>query len=712
MRARQPDRSGYAVNDGVRIYYEVHGEGHGPTVLLMPTWQIVHSRVWKMQVPYLARHFRVVTFDARGNGLTDRPDSDAAYDSDRIVEDTLAVMDATDTDAAVFVGFCTGTVWTALLHRQHPERVLGMVSIGTPLPSEPSAPWERKIHEFDLELDSDEGWDKENRYYWLRDWPGYVDFFTAQMLTEPHSTKIYDDMVAWGRETDAITMLHGEDARCTFSEMSGEDRDELCRSLTFPILAIQGTEDRIVPSGRSVRLAELTGCDLMLLEGAGHVPHARHPVVVNHAIKAFVDGIVPPTPRTTPWLFARERKRKALWISSPIGLGHVLRDLAIARSVRERVPDLQIEWWAQPPVTEVLAAAGEIIHPASREMVSETEHWESEAGRDGEHDLHAFDAFRRMDEILCANYLLFDEVVRETPYDLWVGDESWEVDHFLHENPERKIAPYVFTTDVVGFLPVDPERDPRELELTADYNAEMIEHRARYPRVRDLSLFLGSAAELPTTSMGPGLPGVREWAEDWFEMVPYVVPFDPRDYRDTPALRARLGYDQDVPLIAAAVGGTAVGRALLDLVTEGFAHLRKEVPEARMVMLTGPRIAPSDITDVEGLTKHAYVEEGFAHLASADTAVVQGGLSTTMELVAAQRPFLYFPLARHWEQQHFVTHRLDHYRAGVRMDYETTTPPDLAAAMLRSMQRRPRYRTVQSNGADLAAERIVTLLSR
>ena len=142
----------------------------------------------------------------------------------------------------------------------------------------------------------------------------------------------------------------------------------------------------------------------------------------------------------------------------------MLRDLAIAR----RCPGTgartsRIEWLAQPPVTDVLAAAGEIIHPASAELASETEHWESEAS---DHDLHAFQAFRSMDEIFCANYLLFDEVVRETPYDLWVGDESWEVDHFLHENPERKIAPYVFTTDVVGFLPVDPEGDPREVELT------------------------------------------------------------------------------------------------------------------------------------------------------------------------------------------------------------------------------------------------------
>jgi hypothetical protein len=57
MRARLPDESGYVVNDGVRIYYEVHGTGH-PAILLLPTWAIIDSRHWKMQVPFLARQYR------------------------------------------------------------------------------------------------------------------------------------------------------------------------------------------------------------------------------------------------------------------------------------------------------------------------------------------------------------------------------------------------------------------------------------------------------------------------------------------------------------------------------------------------------------------------------------------------------------------------------------------------------------------------------
>jgi len=75
-RARYPDSEGFVERDGVRIFYEVYGQGE-PIVLLLPTWSIVHSRHWKMQIPYLSRHARVVTFDGRGNGKSDRPQTDS-----------------------------------------------------------------------------------------------------------------------------------------------------------------------------------------------------------------------------------------------------------------------------------------------------------------------------------------------------------------------------------------------------------------------------------------------------------------------------------------------------------------------------------------------------------------------------------------------------------------------------------------------------------
>ena len=360
-------------------------------------------------------------------------------------------------------------------------------------------------------------------------------------------------------------------------------------------------------------------------------------------------------------------------------------------------------------MTEVLAGAGEIIHPASSDLVSESAHWESEAAH---HDLPAFYAFRRMDEILCANYLLFDDVVvRDTPYDLWVGDERLEVDYFLHENPERKIAPYVFMTDVIGFLPTDPG-DLREAGLCADYNADSIEKRERFPRLRDLSMFIGSFDELPDCrsgracrTYGPGPGDGSPWLRMCFRSIPPPI---------VTAAGCGAGYPQDQPLLVAAVGGTAAGVSLLELTCDAFARLRKQVPDARMLLVTGPRIDPRLLPDTEGMDKRGYVPDLFEHLACADAAIVQGGLSTTMELVAIGRPFIYFPLRRHWEQQHFVTHRLDHYRAGLRMDDTTTTADDLATTMrsaLADAGTRPGYRKVPRGGAGRAATRIAALLA-
>ncbi|MDT4893171.1 MAG: hypothetical protein QOE97_2206 [Pseudonocardiales bacterium] len=691
MRAREPDATGFADSGGIGIYYEVFGSGP-VTVLMMGTFPVVDGRQWKAQVPYLARHFRVITYDPRGNGRSGRPPGPAAYADEVCAADAAAVLDATATDRAFLVALCSGIKWSLLLATGQPSRVRGIVAIAPGV--HPLAPPGYPLQPVDHER-------------WRGDFRNWVDYHSAALLPEPHSSKVFDDLVEWSLQTDSDTLTSRTHA--PLRPATEDDAVALCTGLSCPVLVIHGTDDRCQPLTRGRRFAELTGGRLVVLEGSGHLPHGRHPVVVNTLIKEFLDMNVAPAARTSTWLFARERKRRALWVCSPIGLGHVLRDLAIARSLRTLVPDLEIHWWAQPPVTAVLEAAGEIIHPASAELASESAHWETEATH---HDLHAFYAFRRMDEIFCANYMLFDDVVRETPYDLWVGDESWEVDHFLHENPERKIAPYAFLTDVIGFLPVDPDGDPREAQLCADYNDEMIGHLARYPYVRDRSVFIGGFGELPDASFGPGLPRVRDWSEQWFTPVPYVVPFDPAAYRRPAALRARLGYGSGFPLYVAAVGGTAVGRELLELTAEAFALVRKEEPDARMVMVTGPRLHPGELPDVEGMDKLGYVPDLFEHLACADVAIVQGGLSTTMELVAARRPFVYFPLAHHWEQQHFVAHRLAHYRAGIRMDYAATTPADLAAAVIAARRRRPGYRAVPRGGADQAAGLLASILRR
>jgi pimeloyl-ACP methyl ester carboxylesterase/predicted glycosyltransferase len=692
-RARDPDESGYVERDGVRVFYEVYGSGE-PTVLLLPTWSVVHSRHWKMQIPYLARHCRVVTFDGRGNGRSDRPQGAAAYDEREFAADALAVMNATETERAVLVGFSLGGQRGLLLAAEQPERVEGAVFIGPSFVGGGEPLSERTVYDFDIEYDTDEGWAKHNRFHWLRDYRDWVEFFMARMFTEPHSTKPIEDAVAWGLETDAETMLATQDG----PGLTPDESRALCRRVRCPVLVIHGEEDAIASVTRGAAFAEQTGGELVVLEGSGHAPHLRDPVKVNILLRDFV---APPKPAAR-WVRGKSRRKRALYISSPIGLGHAQRDAAIAGELRKLQPDLEIDWLAQHPVTAVLEGRGERIHPASAYLANESTHIESESA---EHDLHCFQAIRRMDEILLANFMVFHDLVRDEDYDLWIGDEAWELDYYLHENPEQKRAAYVWLTDFVGWLPFE-DGGEREAFVAADYNAEMIEHIARFPRLRDRAVFVGNPDDIVPDAFGPELPLIRDWTEEHYEFAGYVTGFDPRDLDD----RGALGYRDDDRVCIVTVGGSGVGAHLLRRVIDAFPEAKERVPDLRMIVVAGPRIDPESLPQHDDLEIRAYVHDLYRHLAVCDLAVVQGGLTTAMELTASRRPFLYFPLRHHFEQNFHVRHRLARYGAGRCMDFESDGPAEIAAAIAEEIGREVDYRPVETDGAERAAKLIAELL--
>jgi predicted glycosyltransferase len=407
------------------------------------------------------------------------------------------------------------------------------------------------------------------------------------------------------------------------------------------------------------------------------------------------------------WVRAQSRPRRALFLSSPIGLGHARRDLAIAQQLRRLHPDLQVDWLTQHPVTRVLEEAGERLHPASASLANETAHIESEAD---EHDLHVFQALREMDEILVNNFMVFNDVVEETPYDLVIGDEAWEVDYFLHENPELKRFSFAWLTDFVGYLPM-PDLGEREAFLTADYNAEMLEQRARFKRIRDRQLFVGNPEDVVDESFGPGLPNIREWTAANFEFVGYVTGFEPPTAQEVARSRRELGYDDADVLCIVAVGGSGVGTPLLRRVLDAVPLARARVPELRFLVVTGPRIDPGVLPSVEGADVRGFVPDLYLRLAAADVAVVQGGLTTTMELAAARVPFLYVPLRHHFEQNLHVRHRLDRYRAGQCVSYDEACDPDwLADAIVKQVGTDVTSRTVETGGAERAAAMLAELL--
>jgi predicted glycosyltransferase len=354
----------------------------------------------------------------------------------------------------------------------------------------------------------------------------------------------------------------------------------------------------------------------------------------------------------------------------------------------------------------VLEAEGERIHPASAELANESSHIESESA---EHDLHCFQAWRRMDEILVNNFMVFHDVVEAEPYDLWIGDEAWELDYFLHENPELKTAAYVWLTDFVGWLPM-ADGGEHEAFLTADYNAEMIEQIERYPRVRDRALFVGEPEDVVPDAFGPDLPAIREWTERHFAFPGYVTGFDAAAFADRERLRTELGYRPAEAVCLVTVGGSGVGADLLRRVIAAFPEAKALVPELRMIVVAGPRIDPRSLPHHEHLEVRAYVHELYRHLAACDLAIVQGGLTTAMELTANRRPFLSFPLRHHFEQSFHVRHRLERYGAGRVMDYETDGPAEIAQAIAEEIGREVDYLPVDPHGAARAARAIAELL--
>jgi pimeloyl-ACP methyl ester carboxylesterase/predicted glycosyltransferase len=708
-RARYPDAEGYALReDGTRIFYEVYGEGDR-TLVFVPPWAIVHSRLWKAQIPYFARRARVIAFDPRGNGRSDRPADASLYSEEENAADIAAVLDATETPRATLVTMSRGCQRTLLFAAEQPHRVEGAVfmSCGTLLSAEREKANNRTRELFsarDVPADLLPTMSYFNREAWQLDPETHRSFLVwfFETFFEEHSTKQIEDALGWGLETDGATLA----ATHLGPQLDAGRTRELAARIRCPTLVIQGTADRITPFAEGEALAAALGTRLEAVQGSGHGPMVRKPVQVNHALREFLAPGFEREPAPRHPHPRRRGPKRVLYISSPIGLGHAQRDVAIARALRRRVDGLEVDWLAQHPVTLVLEGNGESIHPASRHLANESKHIECESA---EHDLHCFQAIRRMDEIQINNFMVFDDVMRECDYDLVIADEAWEVDYYLHENPGQKRAPYVWLTDFVGWIPM-PDGGEHEVFLTADYNAEMIGHISRHPKVRDRAIFVGNPEDVVPRTFGPELPWIRDWTEENFSFCGYITGFDPSEVRDREALRAELGYRRDEKICIVSVGGSGVGEHLLRRVIECHAEARRREPALRMIVVAGPRIDPGSLPRRPGLDIVSYVHNLYRHFAACDLAVVQGGLTTSMELAANRRPFLYFPLRHHFEQNVHVRHRLGNYGAGRCMDFEVATPEVIAEAVAEEIGRPTSYKPVETEGADRAAALIAELL--
>jgi UDP:flavonoid glycosyltransferase YjiC (YdhE family) len=384
----------------------------------------------------------------------------------------------------------------------------------------------------------------------------------------------------------------------------------------------------------------------------------------------------------------------------------VKRDLAIVEEMKKKRPGLAIDWLCINPVRSFLEGIGERVHALSDFLSNEPAHFESYGGV---YSLDAVEAYWEMDEILNNNFAVFSDAVQEDEYDLVVGDESWEVAQYLHYNPSLKTAPFVFMTDFVGVSTLSDDRTKRN--HVHDVNSMWVEMRQMHPEASDLSIFLGEPEDIPDRPFGEGLPNMRSWAREHFVFPGYVLPFDPNNYADRQGLRADLGFSSEDKILLVAVGGTSVGRPLIEKCLACQTGLRRKIPEIRTIVLCGPRIDPKSFGRYEGVEFHSLISDPLGLYAACDLAVIQGGLSTAMELTALKRPFLYFPLKDHFEQQDYVDYRLKRHNAGVRLDFENTSSPKLVETIADNIGRATNYRPVSTQGLRIAASMILESVS-
>jgi UDP-N-acetylglucosamine:LPS N-acetylglucosamine transferase len=358
---------------------------------------------------------------------------------------------------------------------------------------------------------------------------------------------------------------------------------------------------------------------------------------------------------------------KVLYVSGSVGLGHITRDLAIARELRCRRPDIDIWWLAGEPAASVLRQAGERLHPRANAYRSDTVAAESVA-RHGRLNLLRY-ALKASPAWL-ENARVVRGALREGSFDVLVGDETYEIMVAQEFHLFTVPVPFVMIYDFVGLDAMTGHLAERlgvyfwNLVWSADGRV--------YTKGNSHGVFIGEPEDVPDSRFGPLLPNRRGHARSCYEFAGYILPFDPATLRDKARVRAELGYGPE-PLAVCSVGGTSVGRGLLELCGQAYPLLQQKFPALHMVLACGPRITPGSVHVPAGVDVRGFVPDLYKHLAASDLAVVQAGGTTTLELTALQRPFLYFPLEGHCEQEVTVAGRLARHRAGTKMIFSAAT---------------------------------------
>jgi len=403
--------------------------------------------------------------------------------------------------------------------------------------------------------------------------------------------------------------------------------------------------------------------------------------------------------------------KKILFISGSIGLGHITRDLEIAKEIRRQIPDVELEWLASGPARMVLEGAGEELIPAASQWTDYMKIAEEMLGeiavQDNPYSGNIVTYSLCIQKHKDRNVDILRQFLRYHDYDLIIGDETMEVALAIRTGQMPVKPPFVMMYDFIGMESMT--RSLKEKLIVYLVNRKWARGYDRIPRSEISCLFIGELEDVPDKRFGFLLSNRRDQVRRRYDVLGYVVRFDPADYEDQKTVRAELGYGSE-NLVVCSVGGTGLGKPVLELCGRAYSLLKDRIPDLHMVLVGGPDISPQDLSVPPGVDVRGYVPDLYEHFAASDLAIVMGGGTTTIELTALGKPFLYFPFESHFEQAVYIADRLDRHRAGVRMWFSETTAKSLADAIIGNLGIEVDYEPIRIDGARRAAMLVAGLL--
>jgi UDP-N-acetylglucosamine:LPS N-acetylglucosamine transferase len=392
--------------------------------------------------------------------------------------------------------------------------------------------------------------------------------------------------------------------------------------------------------------------------------------------------------------------KEILYVSSSLGLGHITRDLAFARELRNQLSDLDIYWLAAEPARSVVSQAGEKIVDEIDLYSNECIKAEAVSKKFGLNLLKY--AFGSIKEWL-RNAEIIKQILQRKNFDLIIGDEAYEIYIAIILKKLKLNIPYVMMYDFLGLDAMS--KNPLDQLGAYFWNRIWSFDYKVFSKKNNLALFIGELDDIPDKRFGLLLSNRREYAKKYYNIIGYILPFDPNEYTDKRIIRKKLGYGEE-PLVLCSIGGTSIGKELLELSGKAFAIVKKQISNLHMILICGPRLLAESLSVPQEIEIRQYVPALYEHLAACDLAIVQGGGTTTLELTALKRPFIYFPLDGHSEQEIVIAGRLHRHNAGIRMSFNSTNEKSLAEAIIANINTNVNYKDIPIDGAKIGVKLI------